>query len=537
MNGFAEKPKLVETDLGFSVLYKDKLLYSKRDPRKSILNVIEHIEIPKETLVLCISPVLGYGLSELVQRLPEGCFAVALEADKNLAELTKARVCGNTFDLDKLIFVQSDSVPQVLKGIEAAVEEKKLRRVLKIDFSAGAAFYPEFYAQIEAFTEDYISRYWINRLTLIRFGRNYARNFFKNYSLIEKNREKYGFLKTGYVRKPVLVLGAGPSLDCAADFILKNCKNLFVLAVDAACKGLYPLVEPDAAVLLECQYWIQGAFIGLKNANIPVFADLTANSAALSSTGGRAEFFFTEYTVNGFFSGLHKKGLLPARLEPMGSVGLTALKLAEKITAKNVPIFHTGLDFSWKKGFTHSKFAFQISDAFWGCTRLSSLYNGEALFQEKLRTIKGKNGGLYTTSPVLQNYAEIYKHGFSHKSNLFDISQSGLAMNSNIKTFDEAEQIIAAYLKTEKPETRAESSEAPPKTIAPFLSAEKKKLKELKDIFTGNKPADDDLVKSLLRAAPYLYLHFPDYSEKNIMNKDFLNRIRIELEYFLKILN
>ena len=110
-------------------------------------------------------------------------------------------------------------------------------------------------------------------------------------------------------------------------------------------------------------------------------------------------------------------------------------------------------------------------------------------------------------------------------------------MNSNIKTFDEAEQIIAAYLKTEKPETRAESSEAPPKTIAPFLSAEKKKLKELKDIFTGNKPADDDLVKSLLRAAPYLYLHFPDYSEKNIMNKDFLNRIRIELEYFLKILN
>ena len=45
MNYPIEKPKLTDTGLGFSVFYKEKYLYSKRDPQKSILNLIENTEI------------------------------------------------------------------------------------------------------------------------------------------------------------------------------------------------------------------------------------------------------------------------------------------------------------------------------------------------------------------------------------------------------------------------------------------------------------------------------------------------------------
>lgn len=558
MDNFSEKPELVKSDSGFSVFYKDKFLYSKRNPQKAILNLAENTVIPEETLVLCVSPVLGYGLDALFQKIPESCFAVAVEADKELFALAERPEAQNILRSGNLLYVQTDAVPRFLKEIRPAVEEKKLRRVLRLDFSAGAFLHSEFYSRLTNFTQDYISRYWINRLTLIRFGRNYARNFFKNYTLIERTETnghscgRFGFLKTGRVQKPVLVLGAGPSLDSAVEFIVKNRKNLFVLAVDAACRGLYPAVRPDAAVLLESQYWIQKAFIGLKDTKIPVFADLTANPAALSCTGGRVDFFFTDYADNGFFDELKNGRILPVCFEPMGSVGLTALKLAEKISAENVPVFHTGLDFSWKKGFTHSKFSFHVSETFTANGRFSPLYTPENLFQDSFRPAKEKNGSLCVTSPVLQGYAEIYRYGFSHKSNLFDIADSGLSMNSNVKTFGEAEKIIEAYFKNVRLAEKtvqngyfenndgtvhAEKSASETGKIPAFLSAQKNKLKELKDIFTGQKSACGDYIKELLLSVPYLYLHFPDYSAKNIMNKHFLNRVRIELEYFLKILN
>ena len=73
--------------------------------------------------------------------------------------------------------------------------------------------------------------------------------------------------------------------------------------------------------------------------------------------------------------------------------------------------------------------------------------------------------------------------------------------------------------------------------ISSFLSCEKNKLTELKDIFTGKKIAEDNYTKRLIKSAPYLYFHFPDYDKINITDSNFLNRLRIEIEYFLKILS
>ena len=73
--------------------------------------------------------------------------------------------------------------------------------------------------------------------------------------------------------------------------------------------------------------------------------------------------------------------------------------------------------------------------------------------------------------------------------------------------------------------------------IKDFLISEKEKLLRLKDIFTGKIVSSDAEIKTLLLSMPYLYLHFPDYNSlsETLLDKHSLSRVRIEIEYFLKI--
>ena len=537
MNNKDEKPELIATSSGFSVFYKNKYLYSRYSPQKSVLNLIEQTAIPPETLVLCMSPLLGYGLSELLKKMPASSFAAAIEYDENLMELSLNSIGNEIFNHSSFFYIRTNSVKLFLKQLEQKIKEKKFRRVIRLDFSAGAALNKSFYSGIEYFTKEYISRYWINKLTLIQFGKNYALNIFKNYCAVLKHKNRFASLQCGSITKPILVAAAGPSLDCSLKFIEKNRKHLFVIAVDAAAFGLYPKIKPDAIIILESQYWIQKAFIGLSGSGIPVIADLTANPKAVQAAGGLCSFFFTDYADNPFFDFLENKHLLPLHLEPMGSVGLSALKIASLLAAQGTPIFHTGLDFSWGRGFTHSKAAFQVRSLFSECSKLHNLYCADNLFGGKVETEIGKNGIRIFTSPNLKSYAELYKHIFAYNPNFFDIGKTGLLLNSNLIDENLAETIICKnYNGISDSDTFCRCFESGTfALISEFLKTEKEKLLMLKAVFTHKVMAESTHLKNLLISVPYLYLHFADYSEENLLHQNFLNRIRIELEYFLKI--
>lgn len=537
MNNKDEKPELIAASSGFSVFYKNKYLYSRYAPQKSIVNVIERTTIPPETLILCMSPVLGYGLRELLKKIPASSFAAAIEYDENLMELSLHSIGDEIVTHSSFLYIRTNSVKLFLKKLEKETKKKPFRQVIRLDFSAGAGLYESFYSDIEYFTKEYISRYWINKLTLIQFGKNYALNIFKNYCAVLKHKARFVSLQCGGITKPILVAGAGPSLDYSFNFIKKNRAHLFVIAVDAAAFGLYPRIKPDAIIILESQYWIQKAFIGLSGSRIPVIADLTANPKAVQAAGGLCAFFFTDYTDNLFIDFLEKKHLLPLHLEPMGSVGLSALKIASLLAAQGTPIFHTGLDFSWGKGFTHSKAAFQVSSLFSTSSKLYNLYRADSLFGSKIESEIGKNGISVFTSPNLKSYAELYKYIFADNPAFFDIGKTGLLLNSNLIDENYAETIIGKRLNGSpdgNPFCRSiESGKLG--SISQFLKEEKEKLLILKSVFTHQTKSESAHLKKMLLSLPYLYLHFADYSEENLLNQHFLNRIRIELEYFLKI--
>ena len=81
------KPCLVDTGQGFSVLYRDRYLYSRHSPARAVTTAASGFDILPETLVICFSPLLGYGLSELLSRLPDTGFILGIEADKELSTI------------------------------------------------------------------------------------------------------------------------------------------------------------------------------------------------------------------------------------------------------------------------------------------------------------------------------------------------------------------------------------------------------------------------------------------------------------------
>ena len=73
-----------------------------------------------------------------------------------------------------------------------------------------------------------------------------------------------------------------------------------------------------------------------------------------------------------------------------------------------------------------------------------------------------------------------------------------------------------------------------------LLLKETEKLHTLKKMLTGDMPFDLDIASNILKSSNYLYIHFPDYTDFStlkIQDISFLKRIRIELEFFLKIIN
>jgi len=581
-----EKPLLIQTDRGFSVLYRNKYLYSKYNPQAAITAQITSLQIPDSTLILCLSPVLGYGLKELTEKLPASSYILALECDQMLMRFSLDHCDFSPFAQQRFSYIRTDSVAEVLKKIES-LPLFPFKKCLVLSCSGGVQLNQTFYDEVRLYADEVISRFWKNRITLMHLGRNYAHNTFRNLLSLarslarslerpmtgsltscspenspaessvwcvpsSKNRFR---LLTGdeRIRKPLLVAGAGPSLDTARDFIIKNRNAFFLLAVDAAAVALLPDIRPDAIVLVESQYWIDSAFIGLRKYGIPVFADLTASPRALQACGGNVHFFCTEYARLKYLERLYQT-LQPLILPPMGSVGLTALQLALALTAPHLPVLHTGLDFAWQTGLTHAAGSSPIKKLFAEINRTESPYKLSA--STGMQRISGKQGLSYWTTPVLSGYAELYRHTFSGNERVIDIGTEGCFLNGRQADMTEAERILTDVCVSDADSTaigtgcsqtnaadtffdsvcESDTANERYEALSGYLAGEAEALTMLNDHLQGKRSISEHMMEQLFAARDYLYSHFPDAARGYSLDLGFLKRAGIELRYLLKIL-
>ena len=445
-----EEPCLVKAGQGFSVLYKNRFLYSKYSPQKAIEQAIANLDILPQTLILCFSPCLWYGLKELLAKLPENSLILGIEADKKLFELAEKNLneikksCPQ--DSKKVLLTSPSKIEELIKTLP------HFRRTVSIEMSGGTFFYKTLYSQTALFSQNFIASFWKNRITLVKMGRLFCKNFFRN--LREIPAEQSIPHSSPFFLRPFIVFGAGESTE---NFLSKISKETLqkctVLAVDAAISVLLKhKIQPDFIIAVESQLAIEKAYIGANRTKATIISDLASRPAVLRHTNGRHLYFYSEFSESEFLKNAESKNILPAKIPPLGSVGLTAVYLALFMRFdSNVPVFVTGLDFSYRLGFTHARGAPAHTARLISSNRFKPVENYDAAFKADAKTVPGKNGPVITDT-ALKNYAALFVNYFQDSKNLYDAGFSGLNLGLPSVTAEQIEKFCQPLIQKKEGE-------------------------------------------------------------------------------------
>lgn len=434
------------------------------------------------------------------------------------------------------------NLPPLLAGPETTFKNGfifpgagKYRRVIPVEFSAGTQFNPHFYKELSTTCVNALMTYWSNRVTLTKFGRMYSKNLFKNLSIIDQTTPISTYIKK--ITKPIIVCGAGESLDQGIKDFKESRQNYFIICADTA---LQPLIKqniiPDGVFIEEAQSVISKAFIGALNHNVQIFAGLSSLPVISHNTSKKnISFFTTRFSNCSFIKDMESKNLLPSINKPFGSVGLTAVHYALQFRAtEDIPVYVYGLDFSYSAGRTHTRGALAHIIRLYSNNKLRPVENYGSAWNRNSESIADKNNNTFYTTPTMKNYSALFNGLFYNNKNLYDAGICGIkldipAKHPNNKTSEMISQI----------EIKKEAFSSEYKTLLhSYLEQEKNALIKLRDILTGKikLPAEEleAEITRLVKQREYLYLHFPDGNEFKY-SQSFLNRIRTEIDGFLKL--
>lgn len=606
-----EKPCLVSAGQGFSVFYRNKYLYSRYNPYDAPCKSVALARVAPQSLVLAFSPLLGYGVEELLQKTPHDCFVLFIEQDEELYELTLAHTkplleaypnaalvcCKTKADFVRILThtesaatgesktqtmptgTQSAQTNTPLVPTAASPEQtvtsfvptvpplSHFRHCVPLSLSLGTRLNEPFYRTITAICDNAINQFWRNRITLVRMGRLYARNIFRNIGRVPFSPP----LEKACINRPILVCGSGTSLDDVLPLIKNDDDRLFIIAVDNAFMSLLKHgIIPDRVIAVESQLANEQAFIGTRFSNIHLIADLTSRPHITDITGGEVSFMCTEYEKSSYLSRICKTIYTDEPFVPLGSVGLSAVEVALRLRkTEQVPIFFCGLDFAFVPGKTHCRETPAHRALLNNCTRLSPVLTMERTFTAQSAAVAAKNGERCITDPALLGYGKSFFARYKNVPNLFDVSDFGINTGTARCTVHRMIEFCRSVQDTNEEETTPRApfasntapgteksadfgertgdfdkntrykqkrgsffNESQYKNVLSFYDEEEAALTDIVSrIERGDKSAE---LVSLIKNHEYLFLHFPDGYKEPTENPGFLNRVRCEALFFLK---
>lgn len=549
-NEHNEKPLLVSASGDFSTVktiqYKNRFLYSKYNPFRTIVSLIQATSFLENSIIVVCSPCLWYGLPELMKKLPASCKVIAIQDDPALYSI--ATQCLPQEYKDSITLCSTENLLALDDYIRTIVQTGQYKRAVRIDFSAGVQLNAPLYTALFSGIQEITASFWMNRITLVKMGRLFSKNIFQNLSAMDKGTLLSQVCNT--IHKPILVCGAGESLDDTPSELIAQC---FVLAVDAALIALLQRnIHVDAVVSLESQYVIQKAYIGVESFqdDILLFADIASRPSVVHSMQNKTIWFASEFSQAQFLSNLKNSHIIDEFIPPLGSVGLAATLIAIKLRqTQEIPVFVTGLDFSYTLGKTHAKGTPAHAARLFSAQKCVPVENYAASFAPGVFSVASKSHKPMMTSKSMKSYADSFARFFHHVPNLYDIGKSGVPLHIPFIQNDTAEHIIKScansltqnvdntLIAQEKSLNGIERKEK----IAAFYENEKKALQTIKDLLIHGESSSkrdagislDTQLKRLLSEREYLFLHFPDgYALSTELS--FLKRVRAEIDFFLK---
>jgi hypothetical protein len=611
-----------------------KTLLSGIDPVRRAERTADAVSIKDRTLYFCPSPLFGYGLERLLERLaaeaPDSA-VLCVEADSELFELACNSAAPSLAQNKKLRITNICEEAALCAFVRENWGALKFRRLETIRFTGGWQLFPERYDSLCETLRREIATDWGNAMTLAKLGRLYIRNALVNLSLVPRfpSIEKLSFGES-----PVLVLGAGPSLDETLDSLECRFKESLrsvesrpfrIICVDTCLGALKDRnIIPDLAVVLESQHWNLRDFNGCRDWNVKAAIDFSALPASARVLGGEGFLFMTPWTQLRIFERLKDAGLLPAVIPPLGSVGLTAVEIARRTSRGKIIL--CGLDFSFSLDKYHARATPGHRAKLNAHTRFRGLFNISA-YAASFAAVS-KCGASVRTNHVMQNYRDLFEREFPQNTQLFDISGTGLPLGIKTILMEEALSLLGGDFfyheptrtNTNRREERREkkdftgedftqrrgdaegtSKRTPSRGVddknlnvpaqeesvtcdkgrltlvsrarrgeeeiklnnglsqnkekseeqrlltekmLTFFEGEKKRLRELRDILTGEAAADRSRLKGLVEECDYLWGHFPDFSggrcpvlgENSPSELSFFKRVRAEIDPMVRVM-
>ena len=479
-----------ETEAGLTVFYRNCYLYSHRTPPTLPRKMVEQANLSPHTLIFIPSFGLGYGLPELLEKLPPHCHILCVEEDELLLTACLEKIGKPKWLRDKRLSLYRSCSKSTISDFFAKQPVSQFRHFLTIILCQAYRLAEEFYQQLAEGLENEIRHYWQNKLTLIYLGQRYVCNIFANLPLLARASD----LSELIISRPLLVCGAGPGLEKSIHLIKVFRKSIYLFAVDTALPVLTAAgLVPDLVFVLEPQWHNLADFLSTSNLDFKLVADLASAPQVLRLGVYRKNLkpylFSSEFARLSLFARLRQAGLLPFSLPPLGSVGVAAVYASRQLYQG--PIFLAGLDFSYPSKLSHARgSAFHISELKAGsrfCPVGQNLFR--YLLKRELRKTRDKQGQPLLTDVVLAGYAENLRAFCAKDKLIFDLNPSGLALTPQLlSSAQELEERL-----TQAKEISATTTEARPTPLDPdvslrlksFLQNERELLKEASLIITS----------------------------------------------------
>jgi len=448
------------------------------------------------------SPLEGWGLDLLLDRLPPEAAVVVFEKDQDLDRRCAAdflRFLGPRAKDPRLFRLREDT--------ETAVQElfhrlplAKLRRCEFLTLNGAWMPHAARYREVFARLEQGLTRWWSNRITGVHLGPLWVRNLFDNLTSPGLGWNPWPH----WGSDPVLVCGAGITLEEALPWARAHRTRLRIVAADTSLPVLkaWGLV-PDAVVCLEAQHANLRDFAGWRGAPVALFADLTSLPGGSRVFGTAPHWFISEFAHLGLWNRWPWDPTTVPRLPPLGSVGVAAAWVTWRLTQG--PVVLAGLDFSFPSGKTHARGAPALASLAESTHRLRPMEQVGTWERPGVRpTASG-----WLTTPVMEGYAAVLADQAAKEANRTWVwSSQGLPLG------------LPVWSRASRPSTETETA-TPGATSEPSPAPQdwaRGELQRWQNILASfdranSNPHDEALWKDLeqrLGEVDYLTFSFPD---------------------------
>ncbi len=496
-----EQPRLEITDLGATVYFK-RYLYSRKNPARHPESIAKAVPIESQCLYFIASPLLGYGIETILNHIPEDSHIIGIEVSQALFHLCSPHIREELLHNPHFSLVRlSDE-----ESLQALLEDLGLwrfRHVRRVNINAGAALYPELYSRLQRFAENALASYWRNRHALYVLGRHWVRHLFANLSLADPRPHN----PSG---KPIIVTGAGPSLEDALDFIKENRDSVEIWSTDTALGTLLSKgITPDIVSILETQAWNHLDFHDSHDTGIGIMADITSYPESLNITGGSIFFYSSAFAKLNLLKRLEITYPELQRIPALGSVGLSTVQLA--LNRSKGPIFLVGLDFAYSPGKTHARGSsihrWQMSNI----TRTNPTPGWtETMCRPRLKA-KGYGQQECDTDMILKGYADLFRDRFSTSDRLYLLT-GGLDIGIPIIDSLEARRIMQEHRMVKNDSLDTELNSVNSQAILNFLGNEIMLLDQSINAWENYSEGNEDvaMIIQALEMIDHVYCDFPD---------------------------